>query len=115
MKKLENTLIQITQNGMGQGDEALGLLLVTNYLKLIISEHKLPKFIALYNGGVKLICAGSPVIEALKEIENNGVKIIACKTCLNHFQLTDNTEVGMAGTMIDIIELQGIAIKVINL
>jgi len=112
---MKNSLLQITQNGMGQGDEALGIQLVTNYLKLIISEHKLPKFIALYNGGVKLICAGSPAIEALKTIEESGVTIVACKTCLNHFQLIDSVEVGMVGTMIDIIELQGMANKVINL
>ncbi len=112
---MKNTLLQITQNGMGTGDEALGLQLVANYLKLINKENELPKFMAFYNGGVKLICTGSPAIEIIKTIEKKGVKLIACQTCLNHFNLMDKLEVGMAGTMIDIMELQRIADKVINL
>ena len=112
---MKNTLLQITQNGMGTGDEALGLQLVANYLKLINEENELPKFMAFYNGGVKLICNGSPALEIIKTIEKKGVKLIACKTCLNHFNLMDKREVGMAGTMIDIMELQRIADKVINL
>lgn len=100
---------------MGTGDEALALQLVTNYLKLINEENELPKFMAFYNGGVKLICNGSPALEIIKTIEKKGVKLIACKTCLNHFNLMDKLEVGMAGTMIDIMELQRIADKVINL
>ena len=112
---MKNTLLQITQNGMGTGDEELGLQLVTNYLKLINEEMELPKFMAFYNSGVKLICTGSPAIEIIKTIEKKGVKLIACKSCLNHFNLMDKLETGMVGTMIDIMELQRIADKVINL
>ncbi len=115
MKNLKNTLLQITQNGMGTGDETLGLQLVANYLKLINEEEDLPQFITFYNGGVKLICSGSPVIPELQDLEIKGVKLIACKTCLNHFNLLQKVEVGIAGTMMDIIELQKISEKVINL
>ncbi len=115
MTKHTPTLLQITNNGMGQGDQELGLLLINNYLKLIIEENQLPQFIALYNGGVKLICNNAATIEALKYIDKKGVKIIACKTCLNHFNLTDKMEVGIAGTMIDIIELQSLSAKVITI
>jgi selenium metabolism protein YedF len=115
MKNLNNILLQITQNGMGTGDEELGLQLVINYLKLINEEDGLPKFIAFYNGGVKLICKGSPAIEIIKTIEKKGVKLIACKTCINYFNLMDKMEVGIVGTMMDIVELQKIANKVINL
>ncbi|WP_346863768.1 DsrE family protein [uncultured Draconibacterium sp.] len=115
MNNFKNTLIQITQNGMGTGDEALSIQLVTNYLKLLGEETVLPKVIAFYNGGVKLICKGSPVLEILHDLEQKGVKMIACKTCLNHFQLNDKMELGLAGTMIDIMQLQKAAEKVINL
>lgn len=115
MKQLENTLLQITHDGMGMGDEMLGRKLITNYLNLLIGEQRIPKFITLYNGGVKLICEGSPTIEQFKTIEGKGAKIIACKTCLNHFELLNKVQVGIPGTMIDIIELQGLAHKVINL
>ena len=112
---LKNTLLQITQNGMGSGSDELGVKLIVNYLKLINEQDLLPKFITIYNGGVKLICTNSPAIDILKTIEKAGTKIIACKTCLNHFNLFDKMEVGIAGTMMDIVELQSIAGKVINL
>lgn len=100
---------------MGSGDEDLGLLLVANYLKLINEETELPRFIVLYNTGVKLICAGSPAMESFKNLEQKGVKIIACKTCLNYFGLMDKMEVGMVGTMMEIVELQRISEKVISI
>ncbi len=115
MKKLNNTLLQISHHCMGTGDEDLGTKLITNYFKLINEETELPRFIVFYNSGVKLICKDSPIIEFVKNLELNGVKLIACKTCLNHFNLIDEHEVGIAGTMLDIIELQNIADKVINL
>ena len=109
MKNFKNTLLQISHDSMGPGDKALGLQLITNYLRLINEETELPRFIAFYNNGVKLICKDSPVIEITKAIEQKGVKLIACKTCLQHFDLIDKMEVGIAGTMIDIVELQKIA------
>ncbi len=115
MSKFKNRLIQITHNGMGSGDDELGLKLVANYLSLINEEVELPRFIAFYNSGVKLICTGSPALENIKEIEKKGVKLIACKTCLNHFNLMDKVEAGIPGTMIDILELQKMADKVITL
>lgn len=112
---MKNILVQITQNGMGTGSDELGIQLVSNYLHLINEQNELPQFITLYNGGVKLVCEGSPVIEILKVIEKRGTKIIACKSCLNHFGLTEQKEVGIIGTMMDFIELQRVSDKVINL
>ena len=115
MENLKNTLLLLSQYGMGTGDEALGLQLVTNYLNLMNEEAEPPRFVALYNGGVKLICEGSPVIDIMKELEQKGVKLLACKTCLRHFDLLNKMEAGIAGTMMDIVQLQKAADKVITL
>ena len=113
--KNQNTLLQINNYGMGHGDEELGLKLIANYLKLSLEDNRLPKIVTFYNSGVKLICEGSPVIEVLKAAEAKGTQLMACKTCLDYYGLTDKIQVGMAGTMIDIITLQAGADKVINL
>ncbi|MFA6400056.1 MAG: sulfurtransferase-like selenium metabolism protein YedF [Salinivirgaceae bacterium] len=115
MKKNENTLIQVNQFGMGQGNDELGLKLIGNYFKILVEDNHLPRFIAFYNSGVKIICKGSPIIEVLKTIESMGVKLLACKTCLDFYELTDKIEVGVAGTMHDIVLLQANADKVITL
>ena len=110
-----NTLIQINQNGMGNGDQELGLTLISNYLKLSLNSDQLPKIITFYNAGVKLTCEGSPVLDTLKSLEKAGVKMIICKTCLNFFKLENAVKVGIQGSMQDIITLQADASKVINL
>lgn len=110
-----NTLIQIDKNGMGNGNLELGQILISNYLKLSLTNQQLPKIITFYNSGVKLTCADSPVLDSLKEMEKAGVKMIICKTCLNFYKLGDKVEVGIQGTMQDIITLQADASKVINL
>lgn len=115
MENFKNTLLQISQDGMGNGDVALGLQLITNYLRLINEETNMPRFIVFYNSGVKLICKGSPVIEVIDAMEKKGVKLIACKTCLQFFNLKDKMEVGITGAMMDIVELQRKADKVITL
>ncbi len=115
MKTFKDSLILITRNGMGEGDKELGTKLITNYLKLLSEEEEAPKFIAFYNSGVRMICSGSTALEPLKTMESKGVKLLACKTCLNHFELLNEVQVGTAGTMMDIIELQKMADKVITL
>lgn len=108
-------LLQLTSNGMGSGDEVLGMQLIENYFKLILQEDSLPKVLVFYNSGVKLLAEGSTVIASLKAIEAKGVQLLACKTCLNHFKLMDKQLVGKAGTMLDIIALQNEADKVVSL
>nr|WP_320117397.1 sulfurtransferase-like selenium metabolism protein YedF [uncultured Marinifilum sp.] len=111
----KNTLIQVTQNGMGSGSEELGLKLVTNYFKLLDADNRLPKIIVFYNAGVKLLCENSPALEALQNLIEKGVKIVACKTCLDFYGLFDKIKVGTVGSMPDIITLQANADKVVNL
>ncbi len=115
MNSFKNTLIQITHSGMGSGDSELGQLLVTNYLNLLCEEEQPPKVITFYNEGVKLICSGSPALDSLKTLSEKGVKLVACKTCLNHFQLLEKVEIGIPGTMVDIMHFQKVAEKVVNL
>ncbi|MDE5420381.1 sulfurtransferase-like selenium metabolism protein YedF [Labilibaculum sp. DW002] len=110
-----NTLIQVTQNGMGTGSEELGLKLITNYFKLLDADGRTPKIIVFYNAGVKLICENSPAIETLQKLDKKGVQLLACKTCLDYFELSDQIKVGNVGSMPDIITLQADADKVINL
>lgn len=108
-----NTLLQITKNYLGEGDAELGRLLLENYLRQRNAEERLPAVICFYNSGVKLLIEENDTLEILKEIEAKGVKLLACKTCLDHFGLTDQMKAGIAGTMIDIITLQDNADKVI--
>jgi selenium metabolism protein YedF len=109
------TVILITNNGMGRADETLQHKLITTYLKLLDDSNTLPAAICFYTEGVKLVTTGSPVIELLEALEAKGVHLVICGTCLNHYGLEDQVEVGIVGGMTDIIEAQWRADKVITL
>ncbi len=110
-----DTVILITRNGMGSAEAELQLRLVQTYLKLLDENNILPAAICFYTDGVKLVVSGSPVIATLKSLEEKGVRLVLCSTCLNFFNLQDHVQVGIIGGMTDIIELQFKAAKVISL
>jgi hypothetical protein len=59
--------------------------------------------ICFYTDGVKLACEGSTVLDELQALEEKGVRLILCQTCLNAFQLQDQVRIGIVGGMGDII------------
>jgi sulfur relay (sulfurtransferase) complex TusBCD TusD component (DsrE family) len=109
------TTILVTNDGMGKADLELQHTLIGKYFLLLVQDNKLPGAICFYTDGVKLVCEGSPVLDQLRALEAQGVPLIVCNTCLNHFGLTEKRQVGIAGGMGDIIEAQWQAEKVITL
>ncbi len=112
---MENTVILVTNNGMGKADEKLQQLLFSKYIELLLQTESLPAALCFYTDGVKLVCEGSPVIEQLRGLENKGIRLIICSTCLDYFDLTEKVQVGIVGGMADIIEAQVKAEKVITI
>jgi intracellular sulfur oxidation DsrE/DsrF family protein len=112
---MKNTIIQITNDGMGKGDPTLQHKLIVKYLELIQMNESLPNAITFYTDGVKMVVEGSPALEQLRALEGKGVHLIVCSTCLEHYGLSDKVQVGIVGGMTDIIEAQVKADKVITL
>jgi len=56
------------------------------------------------NAGVKLTVDGSPVLEDLQALEPRGVNILACGTCLGHFELKEKVAIGEISNMYTIVE-----------
>ncbi len=112
---MQNTVILVTNNGMGKADEKLQQLLFAKYLELLLQHEGLPAALCFYTEGVKLVCEGSPVIASLRDLESKGVRLIVCTTCLNYFGLMEKVQAGIVGGMGDILEAQRKAEKVITL
>lgn len=110
-----DTVIVINRNGMGEADQVLQHRLVGTYLKLLDEHNLLPAAICFYTEGVHLAVEGSPVLDSLQSLENKGVRLILCSTCLNYYNLVERVKVGIVGGMGDILEAQRLASKVINL
>ena len=113
--KAQSTVVLIRAEGMGQGERELQLKLIGTYFKLLLENAWLPNAVCLYTDGVKLAVSGSPVLEQLKALEERGVRLILCSTCLNFYGLAEQVQVGIVGGMNDILEAQMRAGKVITL
>ena len=112
---MKDTIILVTNNGMGTADPALQHKLAAKYFELLMQNTNLPAAICFYTEGVKLTVTGSPVLEQLKTLEAKGVRLIICSTCLDFYGINDQIQVGIVGGMTDVIEAQTKAGKVITI
>ncbi len=112
---MKDSIILVTNNGMGTAELALQHKLIAKYFELLMQNMNLPAAICFYTEGVKLTVTGSPVLEQLKALEAKGVRLIICSTCLDFYNISDQTQVGIVGGMTDIIEAQTKASKVITI
>ena len=90
----KKTVVAVTADHMGEGNEELGKVLIKGFLFAQTQLENLPDTILFYNGGAKLTCEGSDSIEDLKKLEEAGVRILTCGTCLNYYGLTEKLKVG---------------------
>ncbi len=95
----------INNDKMGQGDKELGVRLMASFLSRLINAELKPKMIVLYNSGVKLAAKGSSVLESLHSLENLGVEIICCGTCINFYGLADQIHAGRVTNMPEIVKV----------
>lgn len=109
-----NYVVAITSDKMGDGDEELGHLLISNFIKALKDLDKLPQHMVFYNKGVTLAVKESPVIEQIKDLEKMGVEIHLCATCVNHYKLEQSIAVGTLSNMYSIAEIMSSAGNIIK-
>ena len=97
-----NTVVFIGAQTMGSGDDDLGRVLMKNFIITLLERENPPESVLLVNAGVKLVCQGSEVVEALEELACRGSDIAACGLCLDYFHLKDQVAVGRVTNMLDI-------------
>jgi len=109
-----NLVYVISADSMGRGSDELGWALLQTYVTTISEISPLPSHVILYNGGVKLAAVESKGLEALQKLEQRGVTVWACGTCLEFFKLEEDRKVGTIANMFDIMSTMANAEKVIS-
>lgn len=97
-------MVVLSSDEMGSGDPVLGKALMKAFVYALTEQDVLPDTILLYNGGAKLSVEGAPTLADLKLLESQGVEIMTCGTCLNHYGLTEQLAVGSVTNMYAIAE-----------
>jgi selenium metabolism protein YedF len=101
---LKQKVFLIQSEWLGRGDDQLGSMLMSNFLRLLGENEDKPGSMLFWNSGIRLLCEGSPVLNRLKLLEEQGVELLACATCLEHFELTDKLAVGKPTNMMESIQ-----------
>lgn len=100
----KGTVIVIQSDQMGKGDEALGKILMKSFIYTVKETKPHPEAILFYNSGVRLTVNDSPLLDDLKYLENLGVEIVSCGTCLDFYELKEKLGVGIISNMYTIYE-----------
>jgi selenium metabolism protein YedF len=100
---LKKVLVLIDAATVGRGDELLGSVLMKSFLHTLKEIEPRPWRLIFLNAGVKLASEGSDLVAVLKELEDLGVEILSCGTCLDFFKLKEKQAVGRVTNMYDIV------------
>lgn len=95
----------IGSDKLGNGSDDLGRILMKSFIYTISEKTPYPEFMVFLNSGVRLTVKGSDSLDDLTKLEEGGVKIVSCGTCLNFFEITNDLEVGSVSNMYDIVDL----------
>ena len=107
-----DTIVVLNKDQMGHGDRELGQKVLGTFLKKSIALKHFTA-IVLFNSGVRLVAEGSPVLAELRMLEERGVDVVPCGTCLNHYDVTP--AVGEVSDMDTIVQELDRAAKVITI
>jgi selenium metabolism protein YedF len=108
-------MVMVTSNCMGHGDDVLGEKLMVSFLKTLKEMGDELWRLVFVNNGVKLTIEGSDVLPIIQEHEKAGIYILVCGTCLTHFNLLDQKQVGETTNMLDIVTAMQLADKVVTI
>lgn len=97
--------ILVKSDVLGQGNDELGAILIKSFLYTLTEMSSQIHTLIFMNGGVHLTTAGSPVLEHLEYLQENGVQILSCGTCLDFFGKKDQLKVGQVTNMYTALEI----------
>ena len=104
-EELEDKCIFISSNKMGNGNDELGEVLMKGFIYTLTESKPYPKSILLVNSGVKLTTENYDTVGNLKILEEAGVEILSCGTCLDYYGLKGSLKLGSVTNMYTIVDI----------
>jgi selenium metabolism protein YedF len=102
---MRNKVILVSSDKLGEGDEKLGESVLETFFTLLKQRDELPHAIFCMNRGVLTLTNDSFVSVHLKELMEKGVHVLACKTCVDYYEIEDKLQAGTVSSMGHFIEL----------
>lgn len=108
-------VVFIDTDKLGTGDEKLGAILMNAFLNTLWDNEPKPAKLIFMNSGVRLTIEGSNVLESLLLLEQDGVQIFSCGTCLEYYGMKDKLAVGKVTNMYEVVHSLTSASKIIKI
>lgn len=102
---MKNKVILVSSTQLGRGDQVLGENILETFFTILKQREDLPEAVFCMNSGVFTMTDDSLISVHLKELEEKGVDILACKTCADHYEVSEKITVGKISGMADFIDL----------
>ncbi len=104
-KNVKGYTVLMASTHVGE-DKGLGEILAKGFIKTFLNADPMPSKIILINTAVRFACKGADkeILSALKELNQRGVEILCCGTCLNYFNILDDLEIGIASNAYEVVQ-----------
>ena len=109
----QTTVVVFASDRMGEGDPELGAILMRAFCQTVV-QLEAPRKLLFYNRGIFLTLDDSPVLSELKGLEEMGVELLVCGTCLDFYKVRDHLAAGKISNMFSILESQMQAGRIIR-
>jgi selenium metabolism protein YedF len=110
-----DVVVVISTDRFGSGDERLGEILMKAFLNTLWDREPRPARLLFINSGVRLTTEGSEVLDALELLEQDGVQVLSCGTCLEYYGIKDSLRVGAVTNMYEMVDFMLSASKVLGI
>ena len=101
--RVTKTVVFVASDVLGVGVEELGRILMRAFVKTLKEVQPKPDRAIFINSGVRLTTEGSDLVDDLRALEQSGVEILSCGTCLDYYGLLDSLRVGRKSNMLEIV------------
>jgi selenium metabolism protein YedF len=112
--EMDDLVIYVSTDRMGLGNDELGDVLMKGYFYTLTERTPYPKAVLFVNGGIKLTVEGSPVLDHIRRLEELGVEVLSCGTCLDYYHMKDKLAVGGVTNMYTIVDTMNGAKKTVT-
>ena len=102
---MKNKVILLASDQLGNGEKELGEGILETFFTVLKQKEELPVAIFCMNSGVFTLTEESLVSLQLADLEGKGVEVLACKTCVDYYELQEKLVTGKVSGMAQFVEL----------
>lgn len=102
---MKNKVVLVTSDAFGKGESELGETVMETFFTVLKQQPELPAAVFFMNRGVFCLTNQSLTSLHVKELQEKGVKVYACKTCVDHYGVEKDLTAGEISSMAHFVEL----------